>query len=296
MLRGLPPVFNGLKTAVRAVRTRGTKLSFEEVVTMLNSEDIQLLQDSSSDLEKSTVLISTQSNQVMQPNVHSRSGSQIIGTGPNQGSSVPNVPMNNVSFGPVQPMPAYNNYYPQVQNSGNNRGFSRERGNRGSRYTREPCGICGRTNHVTAYCYYNNNNTNHPQQQQWKGNFSPTWSTGPITIGVPMTQSSPTYFGTYVQQYRGNMYGNPQQVSGGLSFSAGNPYVNSQRQHFSGGQQLVGQPVSQVNLTGQPVSQANTTSVPQAYFTNVHGQGEVIPGSSVCGQQGTRFSTYGQYG
>ncbi|KAH7866810.1 hypothetical protein Vadar_025321 [Vaccinium darrowii] len=275
---GLPPVFNGLKTAVRAVRTRGTKLSFEEVVTMLNSEDIQLLQDSSPDLEKSTVLVSTQPNQMSQPMVNTTNNSQMTSiTGPPQGTSVNHMPYGSTS----QPMPAYNNYYPQVQSSGNNRGFSRDRGNRGSRYPREPCGICGRTNHITAYCFYNNNNGS--QQQQWRGNVTPQWSSGPVTIGVPVPQNAPisqnasNYFGNYGQQFRGNTYGN------------------------SYGQQFSGQPLSHVHFTGQPVSQANSagqsySSMPQAYFTGIPGQCEITPGSTVFGQQGTGTSNFGQFG
>lgn len=52
-LCGLPKAFNGLKTAVGAVRTRGHTLSFDEVVMLLNSEDVQLLQESP-DVENST--------------------------------------------------------------------------------------------------------------------------------------------------------------------------------------------------------------------------------------------------
>lgn len=35
-LRGLPKVFNGFKTTVRALQTSGTNITFNEVVNMLN--------------------------------------------------------------------------------------------------------------------------------------------------------------------------------------------------------------------------------------------------------------------
>lgn len=101
-LMRITSVFNGLKTAVRAFSTRGTKLSFDEVVALLNSEDVQLLQDSSTDLDKSTVLMTTPLNQSV-----SHSGVPSI---PSQGSS-----MNQVSYAYNQQMPSFNNYYPQVQ-------------------------------------------------------------------------------------------------------------------------------------------------------------------------------------
>lgn len=67
-LHGLPKAFNGLKTAVRAVRTRGYSLSFDEVVTMLKSEDIQLIQDSSSEAEvqNTSILVATHDQSLRQ--------------------------------------------------------------------------------------------------------------------------------------------------------------------------------------------------------------------------------------
>ncbi|KAH7837779.1 hypothetical protein Vadar_017916 [Vaccinium darrowii] len=59
LLRGLPKVFNGFKTAVR---TRGSNISFDDVVNPLNSEDHQLLQESSSDSDVTTVLVATHGN------------------------------------------------------------------------------------------------------------------------------------------------------------------------------------------------------------------------------------------
>lgn len=66
-LRGLPPVFNGFKTTVRAMRLRG-EISFNEVVNMLNGEDIQLIQESSVDVasSSSSVLVATHGSQAGQ--------------------------------------------------------------------------------------------------------------------------------------------------------------------------------------------------------------------------------------
>lgn len=55
---GLPKPFNGFKTVVR---TRGDTISFEELVTMLKGEDLQLQQES--EVDTTTVLVSNHSNQ-----------------------------------------------------------------------------------------------------------------------------------------------------------------------------------------------------------------------------------------
>lgn len=64
-LHGLPKAFNGLRTAVRAIRTRGHSISFDELITMLKSEDVQLIHESASDVEvqNSTVLVATHGHQ-----------------------------------------------------------------------------------------------------------------------------------------------------------------------------------------------------------------------------------------
>lgn len=65
-LHGLPKGFNGLRTAVRAVRTKGHNVSFDELVTMMKSEDAQLSKDSKSDSEVSTssVMLATHGTQL----------------------------------------------------------------------------------------------------------------------------------------------------------------------------------------------------------------------------------------
>lgn len=55
-LRGLPRPFNGFKTVIR---TRGNDIMFDELVTMLNGEELQLTQDSSSEIDTTTALVAT---------------------------------------------------------------------------------------------------------------------------------------------------------------------------------------------------------------------------------------------
>lgn len=184
-------MFNSLKTAERAFSTRGTKLSFDEVVTLLKSEDDQLLQESGSNLDKSTVLVTTHSNLTDQQSTASGSGnSSVVSSVPSQGSNMNhmqysyNQPMN---FG--QPVPSFNNFYPQVQQYSGNFKNSRGSGGKGSRHPRDPCAICGRTNHITAYCYYNNSAV------QWRGNvMNPSFYPN---SGIQMSQQAPRQFGGF---------------------------------------------------------------------------------------------------
>lgn len=205
-LHGLPKAFNGLKTVVRAVRARGYSLSFDEVVTMLKSEDIQLIQDSPSDaaVHNSSVLVATHDQQIRPdtlPNSNKGSSSQFSVSIPIQyGNS-----SHSGSFGSSsQPMPfgqphmfGYQNpfVFPQFgaqqfggsqlvspqfgtqfvpqqfgpQPFGSFRGFSRGRG----RGPRMPCEICGRSNHSTNWCHYRPPQLNYFSQMsspvQWGG-------------------------------------------------------------------------------------------------------------------------------
>lgn len=140
-LHGLPPAFNGFKTGIR---TRGeTLLSFDELVIMLNGEELQMSKDHKD--EVSTVLVA--------PHVTS---------GESHNSVIPGNSSHSVHF-QVQPQAqnasqsssqqyfpqSASQYFPQQQ-----RDFNRGRTNRGSRFQRQPCEICGRNNHTTNYCFY----------------------------------------------------------------------------------------------------------------------------------------------
>lgn len=145
-------MFNGLKTTIRAFSTRGTKLSFDEVVALLNSEDVQLLQDSSTDIDKSTVLVTTHSNQpTSHSNVSGDNSGSMVSFAPTQSSS-----MNHRPYGyRRQPMPFFNNFNPQVrQFPWSFKSFPRGRWGGGPGFPIDPYAICGRSNHITSYCYY----------------------------------------------------------------------------------------------------------------------------------------------
>lgn len=130
---------------------------------MIKGEDVQMMNDDeiSSTVENSTVLVANSSTAV--PNV-----------GNNQAAppSASLIQYNNplIPSQHVMPQTSQGNFqsFQPPQQFYQSRGFSKGRGGRGysKGYPREPCGICGKTNHITPYCYYR------PQSQmfdQWKG-------------------------------------------------------------------------------------------------------------------------------
>lgn len=62
-LRGLPKAFNGFKATVR---TRGNSITFDELITILNGEDLQLIQGSKAD--NTIVLVANHTPQVQGSN------------------------------------------------------------------------------------------------------------------------------------------------------------------------------------------------------------------------------------
>lgn len=172
-LRGLPKPFNGFKTAIR---TRGDTISFAELVTMLKGEDLQLLQDS--EVDTTTVLVANQSSPgplcvnggSQQSSVTSQPPSlqqPSASSGQPQFWSQQNLPQH--SFNPSQFSGTSVQHMPQHYFPFSARNFPRGRG----RGPRPPCDICGRSNHITAYCYYK------PQQPfdygslQWGSPYPP---------------------------------------------------------------------------------------------------------------------------
>lgn len=214
-LQGLPKVFNGLRTAVRAVRTRGHNVSFEELVTMLKSEDKQLGKETSEQDVVNTVLVAAHGNSSQNQESTGNISSMIPYV-----SSVP-VPLpqnqigaNQSQFVPFSSSPQQHQYFPQNFRSSNNRG----RGGRGSYYPKGPCDICGRSNHSTNYCYYRPNNMPFDvSNSQWRGytNFSQSFPWNPMMPGVPQ-YTMPLYQGYPTQPFRF-----PAQNSGGYRFSGG---------------------------------------------------------------------------
>lgn len=196
-LRGLPGVFNGLKTTIRAMQTSGQNINFNEVVNMLKGEDIQLLQDTHTGVDTASVLVATHTHSntngksvdsvSVPPSVLNPSGGQLgfpSPFGPTQqmsfqqfpnmpGASTPSsVPWTN-QFGPSQQygqsmpsfMPPQNGPQQYYQSySTPPRGFNRGRG----RGPRLPCEICGRSNHSTNYCHFRSPTPYFTSSYQWR--------------------------------------------------------------------------------------------------------------------------------
>lgn len=100
-------MFNGFKTAVR---TRGSDISFDEAVTLLNSEDLQLLQDNPSESDTTTVLVAAHEN----PSHNSHQNSECSQSQIN----VPTQPQMHVSGPPNFSMPTSSQFVqPQSQTS-----------------------------------------------------------------------------------------------------------------------------------------------------------------------------------
>lgn len=187
-LRGLPKVFNGLRTTVRAMITRGEHAMFDEVVNMLHAEYQQLLQDSNTELDTGTVLVATtsQNGQSHGGTSHGGAPSLIQSFGQlgvtnqvstsTQGQMYPSNQMQTNfgghSMGQMQPFyegstnsvlgPAphpntisQSQGVPQAMNSQQQFFPTYSSGFKG-RGRRPPRAICGRSNHTTNYCYYRN--------------------------------------------------------------------------------------------------------------------------------------------
>lgn len=187
-LRGLPKIFNNCKTTVRGLQQGGHSLTFNEVVTMLHGEDIQLLQESSTEIETGSVLVATHGQGKMPTGSMASLSSSTL--------NVPQLPSSTAlsyngltqsfgqlglfpqQFGPSQQygsqltsgFPSPYGYYqsqplqcigptgqqslpPQssqqfFQPSFRNLNRGRWRG------PHMPCEICGKSNHSTKYCHY----------------------------------------------------------------------------------------------------------------------------------------------
>ncbi|KAH7839271.1 hypothetical protein Vadar_002035 [Vaccinium darrowii] len=147
---GMPEAFNGLRTAVRAVKTRGYKISFDELVTMMKSEEVQLSKETSDLDSQNIVLVASHGTQnqnhrdmvSVQTSQQVSSGYGSVDSGNSQQNS------GNTT----------QHYFPTNNPRNNNRG-------RGGR-SKFHCDICGRNNHSTNYCYYRSNG---PGFQQWQG-------------------------------------------------------------------------------------------------------------------------------
>lgn len=244
LLRGLPPVFNGFKSVVR---TRGYTLTFDEVLTMLHSEDLQLTQDSASESDVTSVLVAT----------HGTSSSQQVNNPTEEQTSFfkMNVPMLSQydasaqnSAGQQFGVSSQQSFMPQQHLVSFSRNSGKGKGYRGARYPREPCAICGRTNHITNFCYYKNQAPSPPFDQfsvQWRPGVYQSYPwTYPGQNGVVMPQQV---------QLSGNMGGFPISQSHQLTQSSLNsgPMVQN---------------VSSANLGGYGSAMPMGMSQPQNQF------------------------------
>ncbi|KAH7846996.1 hypothetical protein Vadar_020555 [Vaccinium darrowii] len=266
LLRGLTKVFNGFKTVVC---TRGTSVTFDEAVTMLNSEDIQLLQDTSSETDTSTVLLATHGNGSVS-NVIPQLNTQTQNQGVPMHVPVISVASSQQGSSQSQYSSSQQQQYSfmpqQQQYSQSYRNSSRGRGGYRGRYPRDPCAICGRNNHVTEFCYY-------------KGQLSQNQpcATTPVLQGY-----SPQGISGYYPQMQGyapqGFYsqGNVGYPQGNLVFSQGNfpgfpSYTFGPQGNFSS---VPGTP-SYIGIPGLPVStqpsQPSSQTPAQAHFTGYTG-------------------------
>lgn len=103
--------------------------------------------------------------------------------------------------------PSQNTFGPQAQDMSPHMMFSNQfhrtlRGfNRGPRFPRRPCDICGQTNHITNFCYYRPSMFDQTSGFQWRG---PSQTFGMSQFSIPLSP------------YGVPQYGMPQ--SGGIQF------------------------------------------------------------------------------
>ncbi|KAH7840374.1 hypothetical protein Vadar_016101 [Vaccinium darrowii] len=174
---------------------------------MLNGEDLQLLQETTSEIDNTTVLMATQS----QNQGYTQSPSPVVQI------HVPlTVPSTSISQQPpsqslsVPTQPQFTFLPQQQQYSQNFRNSPRGRGNR--RFFREPCAICGRNNHVTDFCYYKSSSGSHPvdvSQSQWRSGQI-QYAPGQIQYAPGQIQYAPWVnapLGSAPQFIQGNAYG-----------------------------------------------------------------------------------------
>lgn len=193
-IKGLPPVFRGIKSAINTIRG---DILFDELATILRNEEAQIHKDEGEiGTSTSKVLLTTQKSSSLVPSSQSHdheasgSGSQMLQAGfpgPLLGSPMYQTPN---SAGP---------YYPQQNFQQSNRGmsfnggFNQGRGGQGSGFganTRTECQICGKTNHTDFYCHHRQNLQYQPPSfvvsgprrsvhQSWQGNGAyQSWNGG----------------------------------------------------------------------------------------------------------------------
>ncbi|KAE9452097.1 hypothetical protein C3L33_16005, partial [Rhododendron williamsianum] len=209
-LRGLKSkAFDGFKTAVRL---RGDDITFDELITRLNGEDMQMIKDD--EVVTTSVLVATHGNSSVPNSIpQGQLGSvQSVQQLHSSSTSIPMLPVipqvGGANHNPNHFLPSYSSqqYMPQPQfYPSSSRNFYRGRGGRGPRFPRDPCEICGKSNHITSFCYYR------PQFQaqfpqfpayeqfssgHWRGSQGSPWmNSSHIQYNFPMMPSQASFSG-----------------------------------------------------------------------------------------------------
>ncbi|KAH7840779.1 hypothetical protein Vadar_021479 [Vaccinium darrowii] len=264
-LQGLPKAFNGLRTAVRAVRTRGTKMSFDELVSMMKSEDTQLSKEASDIEGSNTVLIASHSrsqNSNLAPVVPQNSSS-LFNQGVQSGGSG-NQGYTQQQVGSQQYFPSHSQQF----GSNSSRNFNRGRGGR-----KFHCDICGRNNHSTNYCYYRPNGPGH----QWRGYsnapqlYPPMYGSQGMP-GMPVVQTMTPQF-NIPQGQHGGFKTNGSTFPMVHSYIPSAPSVMSQSSSVSS---PVPSTTAFAGFTGQCSMPCAPYSVPNFYFPPGVSGGEMM--------------------
>ncbi|KAH7847305.1 hypothetical protein Vadar_024476 [Vaccinium darrowii] len=240
---------------------------------MLHSEDLQLTQDSASEPDVTSVLVATHGNS---------SSQKMVNPTEEQVSFVKlNVPMlsqydvsahgnaTQQSVGSSQ-----QSFMPQQHFVQFSRNPGKGKGYKGGRYPRDPCAICGRTNHITNFCYYKNQAPSFDQSTvQWRSgsNQSSPW-VYPVQGGVVMPQQV---------QFSGNANGvslsQPHQLPQAYQISG--PIIPNVSGNFVGFNQGMIQPQNQF-LPQEINPFQNQFVTPQAHFTGVYSVPYMTPHTS----------------
>lgn len=180
-------------------------MSFEELATILKSEEMNLHKGESS---SANVFLATSKSG------ESSSMASTTGTGNHTSCVVPQHQGHvNSGYFQTQIPPIYQlvsglggQFYPQVYQQSNR---NRDRGGRGPGYgnnQRASCPICGKSNHTAFYCHHRKNlgyqlamNYGRPFNQQWSGNQSfPTHNSFGPMMGYNNFSGNQSNFGPMV--------------------------------------------------------------------------------------------------
>lgn len=171
-LHGLPPEFDTLQTALSP---RIGDLSFEELVTIVNGEELRKNRSVKpiARLPSSSVFLTvnkpgtTYGSSSYTPSFVHQSSS-----GPTQHISFQQSPQ--YMTAQPQPTPMYQATFPQQQQNRNWNGNDRSRNNRNQRGSgNNPCQICNKTNHTARTCYHRSNlNYQTPSSFPYTNNYT----------------------------------------------------------------------------------------------------------------------------